>query len=99
LRRFTFDGRKNITRGPYNGETVEFTPIFAEESDDASRGWKYELRGISDHHGSHMGGHYTAQFKHPISGEWWWFDDNNSQKMEHPRFTESNYIYLFKRTQ
>jgi ubiquitin C-terminal hydrolase len=97
LRRFTFDGRKNITRGPYNGEIVNFSSIFAEESDDSSRGWNYELRGISDHHGSHMGGHYTAQFKHPISGEWWWFDDNHSQKLEHPRFTESNYIYLFRR--
>lgn len=98
LRRFTFDGHKNMTKIPYNGNNIEFSSIFAEESDDVSRHWTYELRGVSDHHGSHMGGHYTAQFKHPISGEWWLFDDNSSYKLEHPQFTESNYIYLFRRT-
>lgn len=96
LRRFNFDGNKCIISCPYNGEIVTFTEFFADESDDPSKHWKYELRGISDHHGSHIGGHYTAQFKHPITNEWWLFDDESSHKLESPMFNSSNYIYLFR---
>ena len=96
LRRFNFDGRKNMTQCPYDGEQINFKQFFAEESNDASREWSYELHGISDHHGSHMGGHYTAQFKHPISGEWWLFDDETAHKLEKPHIVSSNYIYYFR---
>lgn len=98
LRRFNYDGRKNMTPCPYGGETLNFQEFFAQESDHQSLNWSYELRGVSDHHGSHMGGHYTAQFKHPISGEWWWMDDESSHKMDNPRFAPSNYIFLFRKT-
>ena len=97
LRRFNFNGSKNMTPCPYNKETINFSSCFAEESDHISKEWLYEIRGISDHHGSHIGGHYTAQFKHPISGEWWWFDDETAQKMENPQITGSNYIYYFRK--
>jgi len=97
LRRFNFDGRKNMTACPYSGENIQFGQFFAEESDDQSRGWQYELRGVSDHHGSHMGGHYTAQFKHPITSEWWQFDDETAHKLEKPHFSSSNYIFYFRR--
>lgn len=98
LRRFNFDGRKNMLKCPYNGENMSFENFFADESNDSSRKWTYEIRGISDHHGSHMGGHYTAQFKHPISKEWWLFDDETSHKLENPLFSTSNYIFFFKKT-
>lgn len=98
LRRFQYDGSKNMTKCPYEGETISFTTFFAEESNEPSRYWSYELRGVSDHHGTHMGGHYTAQWKHPLSGEWWWFDDETARKLEGPTFTSSNYIFFFKRT-
>lgn len=97
LRRFNFDGRKNMTVCPYNGENIQFTEFFAEESDSPSKLWKYELRGVSDHHGSHMGGHYIAQFKHPLSGEWWHFDDESSNKLSAAHFSSSNYIFYFRR--
>lgn len=97
LRRFNFDGRKNMTKCPYNGENISFSDFFAEESNHKSRQWAYEIRGVSDHHGSHMGGHYTSQFKHPISGEWWGFDDESSTKMDKPYFSESNYIFYFRK--
>ena len=97
VRRFNFDGRKNITPCPYQGEELSFSEFFAEESTDPSRTWSYELRGISDHHGSHMGGHYTAQFKHPISAEWWRMDDESAQKQEKPQFSGSNYIFFFRK--
>lgn len=99
LRRFNFDGRKNMTVPPnIYGDTayLDLSYFFADESDSESKYWRYELRGISDHHGSHLGGHYTAQFKHPISGEWWLIDDESSQKLDGPLIQQSNYIYLFK---
>lgn len=96
LRRFNWDGKKNMTVCPYGGENISFTEFFAKESNDPSRNWLYELRGVSDHHGSHMGGHYTAQFRHPISGEWWRIDDENAIKQEKAHFSQSNYIFLFR---
>jgi ubiquitin C-terminal hydrolase len=97
LRRFNYDGRKNMTKCPYNGEIFDFKEFFADESDHKSKSWSYELRGVSDHHGSHLGGHYTTQFKHQISGEWWWMDDESTHKMENPVFSPSNYILLFRK--
>jgi ubiquitin C-terminal hydrolase len=97
LRRFNWDGKKNMTACPYSGENVGFNEFFAAESTDPSRFWIYELRGVSDHHGSHMGGHYTAQFKHPISGEWWWIDDETANKQGRAQFSASNYIFFFRR--
>ena len=97
LRRFNFDGRKNMTPCPYKGEVLKLKEFFAEESDDLSKEWSFELRGVSDHHGSHLGGHYTAQFKHPISNEWWWIDDERCDKIDTPRLNTSNYIFLFRK--
>ncbi len=96
LRRFNYDGRKNMTVCPYDGGSMNFTEFFAEESADSSRDWTYELRGVSDHHGSHMGGHYTAQFKHPISNEWWIMDDETAHKQIGPLAGASNYIFYFR---
>ena len=96
IRRFNSNGTKNMLTCSYEGENINFSEYFAEESNDPSRNWTYELRGVSDHHGSHMGGHYTAQFKHPISGEWWMLDDANTTKIN-PQFSASNYIFLFKK--
>jgi len=97
LRRFNWDGKKNMISCPYEGDNINFTEFFALESEDFSRYWIYELRGVSDHHGSHLGGHYTAQFKHPISGEWWRIDDETTYKQENPQFSPSNYIFFFRR--
>jgi ubiquitin C-terminal hydrolase len=36
LRRFNYDGRKNISNCPYNVEVIDFRDLFAEESDDPS---------------------------------------------------------------
>jgi ubiquitin C-terminal hydrolase len=97
LRRFHYDGRKNTTPCPYQGDIVSFTEFFAPESEGAKKGWNYEIRGVSDHHGTHMGGHYTAQFKHPISQRWWWMDDERARPMDQPQFSASNYIFFFKK--
>jgi ubiquitin C-terminal hydrolase len=98
LRRFNWNGRKNNSICPYQGENINFTDFFAEESNDPSKMREYELRGVSDHHGSHMGGHYTAQFKHPISGEWWRIDDEVANSIKSPLFSSFNYIFFFRQT-
>lgn len=95
IRRFHYNGDKNMTPCPYQGENLSLARFFAPESEDLNQ--EYELRGISDHHGSHLGGHYTAQFKHPISEEWWWFDDQTAQRLSGPQCSSSNYIFVFKR--
>lgn len=97
LRRFTPDMRKIMKPCPYDGAIINFKQHFASESNHPSRYWTYELRGVVDHHGSHMGGHYSSQFCHPLTQEWWWMDDESTMKMEKPRLqTGSNYIYLFR---
>jgi ubiquitin C-terminal hydrolase len=89
--------RKIMTPPPYDGEDVNFAAHFAPESTHPSRTWRYNLRGIVDHHGSHMGGHYSAQFCHPATQEWWWIDDESSSKLMSPRLKlPSNYMYLFR---
>lgn len=97
LRRFHFNGQKNMSPCLYNGSPISFSEFYADESDDPFRNELYELRAVSDHHGSHLGGHYTAQFKHPITGQWWIFDDEQSRSMEQPIFSPSNYIFFFRR--
>lgn len=97
LRRFHFNGQKNMTSCPYQGEVLSLQPFFAPESDHESKNFQYEVRGVSDHHGTHMGGHYTAQFKHPVTGQWWGMDDERTHPLQGPHFTASNYIFYFRR--
>jgi ubiquitin C-terminal hydrolase len=98
LRRFTPDMRKIMTPCPYDGSAVNFNEYFAPESTHPSRTWSYDLRGIVDHHGSHMGGHYSSQICHPLSQEWWMIDDEMSMRLPGPRLhMPANYMYLFRR--
>ena len=97
LRRFHYNGHKNMTVCPYKGDQISFAEFFADEVEEQARNGLYELYGVSDHHGTHMGGHYTAQFKHPISHQWWWMDDETARQLEAPQFSTSNYIFFFRR--
>jgi len=96
IRRFNPNGSKNMKPCPYDGGNLTFSEFFAKESNDPSKHWVYELRGLSDHHGSHMGGHYTAHIKH--LNEWWRMDDETANKQS-PQFSASNYILFFRKTQ
>ena len=95
IRRFHYNGEKIMTPCPYEGMNLSMDRFFASESEDLNQ--IYELRGITDHHGSHLGGHYTAQFKHPFSEDWWCFDDQHAHHLSGPQFSSSNYIFVFKR--
>ena len=97
LRRFQYNGQKIMIPCPYQGDLMSLRPFFAPESDHESKDYQYEIRAVSDHHGTHMGGHYTAQFRHPITGHWWGIDDERTQQLQGPHFTASNYIFYFRR--
>jgi len=93
LRRFHPNGSKNMTPCQYTCDNIQFSEFFADESDEPSKTWTYELRGIIDHHGSHMGGHYNTQCKH--LNEWWKIDDESATKQS-PQISASNYIFHFR---
>lgn len=97
LRRFHCNGQKNMTPCPYRGEILDLQSFFAPETLHDSRNDRYEVRGISDHHGHLGGGHYTAQFKHPLTGEWWNMDDHTASSLPAPSFSSSNYLFYFRR--
>ena len=93
LDRFQKHGMKIMTTCPL----VEMLSLSDYYADEVRSDAKYELCGIVDHHGMHMyGGHYTTQFKHPLSKEWWHFDDESSHELGVPRFVPSNYILSYR---
>lgn len=98
LRRFQPNGMKIMSPVPYDGAPVTFTELFAADSPDPSRDWKYEVRAVADHHGNHMGGHYSAQFCHPATRQFWLIDDERSTPLPAgPVFGRSTYVVFFRR--
>lgn len=91
--RFQKEGMKMMTLCPLT-ELLLMSSFFAEEAHMPAA---YELCGIVDHHGHQMhGGHYTAQFKHPISKAWWLFDDEKAHPLDQPHFVSANYILSYR---
>lgn len=98
LRRFQPDGRKIMTACPYDGRRISFKELFAADATDPSRDWEYEVRAVADHHGNHMGGHYSAQFAHPATRQFWLIDDERSAPLAAgPVFGQSTYLLFFRR--
>lgn len=83
LRRFRPDGQKDMTPCSLPLD-LSFESFYARESNDPHRSSRYELRGVVDHHGTHLGGHYTAQIKHQLSNVWWKYDDSTSMPSNGP---------------
>ncbi len=98
LKRFNYDGRKCMNISPYKGEQLSFEHLFAKESRHESKQWKYNIHSVIDHHGSHLGGHYSSQYYDVNSKKWYIFDDERIQNIESPQLNNrSNYIYLFNK--
>lgn len=92
INRFQNNNMKNMTSCNLV-DTLSFKQFYAEEVQIDNI---YELFGIVDHHGPHIhSGHYTAQYKHPISKEWWLFDDNVAHEIGHAHFNPANYILSY----
>lgn len=96
VKRFHPNGTKNNTPVSFDGGEILFKDMFAEESPEKSKMYTYKVFGTVDHHGSHMGGHYTAQAYNPLSHTWWLYDDETAHALEAgPTFGSSTYILGF----
>ena len=96
IRRFNPDRRKNTTKCPYDGRRISLSSIFDIDSPHKSKSYIYDIAGTIDHHGSHMGGHYISQMRHPITKKWWIVDDERTYPIELPSFSSATYILLFR---
>lgn len=96
LKRFTYDGNKIHTPiEEFNTDTLNLTKLFYENSPNSSSS-NYSLRSVIDHHGSSMGGHYTAQAKHRDTSTWYLYDDQDVRSIEKPYLGNSSYIFFFE---
>jgi ubiquitin carboxyl-terminal hydrolase 4/11/15 len=78
-------------------EKTTFSSVFHSASMEPSAKDPYELFATVNHHGSSGGGHYTAQARHPVSGQWAFFDDENAREIERPELGASTYIVMYRR--
>jgi ubiquitin C-terminal hydrolase len=98
FRRFDEHRRKINAVLKYDGAPVRLTDLFAADTADESRGWSYGPIGTLDHHGSHFGGHYTAQAYNFVEKSWWHYDDGNATKMsDGPAFGRPTYVVVLRR--
>ena len=92
--RFQWNGAKTMTSCPLLME-MDMREWYAEEAPVTSS--IYQLCGMGDHHGAHIhGGHYTSQWKHPLSNDWWLCDDEHMHQLIEPQSTSSAYILSYK---
>jgi ubiquitin C-terminal hydrolase len=96
LKRFTPMGTRDNSNLNYNGENLEFQNVFSEESVEESKQKSYRLFATIDHHGHHMGGHYTSQCLSPVWKNWHRYDDEAAFKLDKPHFGPETYILMFR---
>lgn len=96
LKRFTPMGTRDNTPLVYDGAPLTFESVFAPDSTETSRTNKFKLFATVDHHGSHMGGHYTSQCFSPIWKQWHRYDDESVQEIDAPRFGTQTYILMLR---
>lgn len=99
LKRFNYNGTKchaNFTTDPVQ----KFEKWFAYESPESSRIADYSLQSIIDHHGTANGGHYTAQVRSPITGDWMVYDDESTTVIRDgtkAHLGSMNYILFYRK--
>ena len=96
LRRFTPMGTRDNTPVQISNDTLNFSEFFSQESQELTRTKDYRLFGTVDHHGHHMGGHYTAQTFNPVWKTWHRYDDEQAIRIEAPHFGVQTYMLLFR---
>jgi len=69
-----------------------------ESSFDASKPLLYDLYGVTNHYGSHFGGHYTASCKN-IDGNWYDYNDSSVSTISDPKsvVTDAAYVLYYRR--
>jgi ubiquitin carboxyl-terminal hydrolase 2/21 len=96
LKRFTPMGTKDGAPLNYDGEPLSLGSLFADESGEETRNKNYKCFATVDHHGNHMGGHYTAQAMSPVWHKWHLYDDESAHMLEKPKYGHSTYILMFR---
>lgn len=96
LRRFTPFGTRENMPLDYDGSNLCLDCVFSKESPEETRKKTYSLFATVDHHGHHMGGHYTAQCFNPVWKVWHLYDDETAHKIEKPNFGSQTYIMMFR---
>jgi ubiquitin C-terminal hydrolase len=89
-------GTRDTSPFAYNGQDISFQGFFSPESQEPTRSKTYRLFGTVDHHGHHMGGHYTAQSLNPVWKCWHRYDDETASPIEKPVFGIQTYMMLFR---
>jgi len=96
LKRFTPMGGRDNSNFDYDGSPVNLDPSFSPESQHESRKKIYNIFASIDHHGNHMGGHYTSQCFNPVWKKWHLYDDEAAHNIEKPNFGIQTYILFFR---
>ena len=96
LTRFTPIGTRDNTSLIYDGQPLQLESVFSKESKEESRLKSYNLFATVDHHGHHMGGHYTSQCYSPVWKNWTIYDDESTYKIQTPKFGIETYILMFR---
>jgi ubiquitin carboxyl-terminal hydrolase 2 len=96
LKRFTPMGGKDGAPIQYDGTPLNFASVFSPESFEETKKKQYKCFATIDHHGHHMGGHYTAQALSPVWHKWHHYDDETATELDKPQFGSSTYILMFR---
>lgn len=96
LKRFTPMGTKDNAPLKYDGTPLNLTTVFSPESFEESKQKHYNCFATVDHHGHHMGGHYTAQALSPVWHKWHLYDDESVHPIQQPTYGHSTYILMFR---
>jgi len=96
LARFTPMGTRDNTALKYDGTPLQLDSVFSQESTESSRAKEYKLFATVDHHGHHMGGHYTAQCFSPVWKKWNLYDDESVHSISGPHFGVETYILMLR---
>jgi ubiquitin C-terminal hydrolase len=96
LKRFTPFGSRDNTPLLYDGNSICLQTLFSSESHEKSKSKQYSVFASIDHHGNHMGGHYTAQCFSPVWKTWHLYDDETVHAIETPRFGTHTYMLMFR---
>jgi ubiquitin C-terminal hydrolase len=91
-KRFSPTGHKIHTPVAEFMEPTKFFGLFAPESHEPSKHIAYDLFATVDHHGSHFGGHYTAQAKSILTGKWGHYDDETHMPIGAPSVGRTTYM-------
>jgi ubiquitin C-terminal hydrolase len=96
LKRFTPMGQKIQVPLQYDGQPICLEDFFSPESNEHTKTKKYKNFATIDHHGNHMGGHYTAQALSPVWHKWHIYDDETATEINKPKYGNSTYILMFR---